>query len=204
MSIIGILAKKLNYSVKLPEAGHLVYREGNREYTFPVYEENGAVVVVGTPSSERVHFFFNWYPSRRDFPIDARDRILPRVEAHLRAEALNVRVFSRELDPGEDFEFYPELFEYRNQASDLLADAGYNLFSDFNAIDLIHEDYGLEICGIHSDVDVKPILDALHEGFPHWHHHNYGLQDGGREPGWSVSITMFPPKAVTGGRYESD
>src|SRR5205085_2179982 len=104
------------YSVKSPGAGRLVYREGNREYTFPVYEDNGALVVVGTPSSERVHFFFNWYPSHREFPVAARDRILPRIAAHLRAETMNVRVFDREVEDGQTFEFYPELFEHRSRA----------------------------------------------------------------------------------------
>ena len=47
MGIIGALTKKFHYSVQVPGLGRLVYREGNHEYTFPVYEEDGAVVVVG-------------------------------------------------------------------------------------------------------------------------------------------------------------
>jgi hypothetical protein len=204
MSIISALTKKLHYSVTVPAAGRLVYREGNREYTFPVYEEQGAVVVVGTPSSERVHFFFNWYPSRRDFPLAARERILPRVEAHLRAEASSVRVFDREEEGAGGLDFYPELFGHRGRASELLADAGYAWFSDYASLDPVHEDFGLEICGIQKDRDVRPILDVLQAGFPHWHHHHFGLQEAGREPGWSVTISMFPPKSYSSGRYEGD
>jgi hypothetical protein len=204
MSIIGVLAKKLNYSVKTPSAGRLVYREGNHEYTFPVYEENGEVVVVGTPSSERVHLFFNWYPSRPEFPLAARARILPRLAAHLRAEDFQVRVFDREPPDGPGFVFHPELFEHRGRASALLEDAGYAWFSDYSSIEPVHEDYGLEICGIRDDRDVKPILDALQEGFPHWHHHNYCQHEGGREPGWSVAISMFPPKICGSERHDGD
>ena len=204
MSIIGTLAKKLNYSVTVPSAGRLVYREGNREYTFPVYEEQGAVVVVGTPSSERVHFFFNWYPSRRDFPPAARARILPRLEAHLRAGALSVRVHDREAEGACALEFHPELFAHRGRASELLESAGYSWFSDYSSIDPVHEDYGLEICGIQNDRHVKPILDALQAGFPHWHHHHYCLHEAGREPGWSVTLCMFPPKACNSGRFDGD
>ena len=203
MSIFHALAKRLNYSVTAPATGRLVYREGNREYTFPVYEEEDAVVVVGTPSSERVHFFFNWYPSRRNFSPIERNRILPRLEAHLRAEALNVRIFNREAE-NNGLEFHPELFEQRSRASELLDAAGYAWFSDYTSIDPVHEDYGLEICGIQDDRDVKPILDALQEGFPHWHHHHCCLHDAGREPGWSVTICMFPPKACNPGRCEED
>ncbi len=204
MSILGALTNRLNYSVTFPAAGRLVYREGNREYTFPVYEEQGAVVVVGTPSSERVHFFFNWYPSRRNFPPAARERILPRLEAHLRAEALNVRVFNRQTEHAGGLEFHPELFEHRSRASELLDTAGYTWFSDYASIDPVHEDYGLEVCGIQNHRDVKPVLDVLQKGFPHWHHHHYGLHDAGREPGWSVTVCMFPPKACNHGRCEGD
>src|SRR5689334_8963100 len=93
MSILSVLSRRWPYSVKSPGAGRLVYREGNREYTFPMFEDNGAIVVVGTPSSERVHLFFNWYPSQRAFPVAARERILQRIAAHLRSEARSVRVF---------------------------------------------------------------------------------------------------------------
>ena len=113
MGIIGALAKKFNYSVEAPGTGRIVYREGNREYTFPIYQEDGAIVVVGTPSAERVHLFFNWYPSRRSLPPDARQRIVSRLAAHLRAEALNVRVFDREKEEGGGLDFYPELIAGR-------------------------------------------------------------------------------------------
>lgn len=161
------------------------------------------MVLVGTPSSQRTYFFFNWYPNHREFPETARRRILPRIAAHLRAEGIEVRVFEREADPETNFEFYPELFEDRNRATELLDEIGYTWFSDYSSIDPVHEDYGLEISGIR-ETDVKPIMDALREGFPHWHHHKYTLHEGGREPGWSVILSMFPPKSCNAGSYNGD
>lgn len=204
MNIIGAWTNKFNYTVTVPSAGRLVYREGNREYTFPVYEEEGTVVLVGTPSSERVHLLLNWHPSLRDFPEAARRKILPRVEAHLRAEGLSVRVFDRGSGEGEGLEFYPELFGHRNEAIELLEAVGYSWFSDYGSIDPTHEDYGLEVGGIRNDRDVKPILDALQAGFPHWHHHYYCTHGCEREPGWAVTICMFPPRSSRSGHYEGD
>jgi len=68
MSIIAALTRKWNYSVGDPERDELVYREGNHEFTFPIYEEDGVLVLVGAPSSQRTHLFFNWYSSsHREF-----------------------------------------------------------------------------------------------------------------------------------------
>src|SRR5579885_1135368 len=96
MSMLAALAKRWHYSVENPGAGRLLYREGNREYTFPIYEENGVLVLVGVPSSQRIHFFFNWHwHPEQEFSVAARERILPRIEEHLRAAGAEVRVFER-------------------------------------------------------------------------------------------------------------
>lgn len=204
MSILAALTKKWNYSVESPGAGRLVYREGNREYTFPIFEDEGDWVLVGVPSSQRIHFFFNWCWHPREFPAAARARILPRIEEHLRAAGARVRIFEREENVEEDFEFYPELFEHRSRASELLETAGYTWFSDYTSIDLLHEEYGLEICGVQNECDVKPIVDALQQGFPHWHHQKVSLHDYGRDPGWAVSICMFPSRSWSTERYDED
>ena len=204
MSMLAALTKKWNYSVENPGAGRLVYREGNREYTFPIYEEAGAWVLVGVPSSQRIHFFFNWYWHPREFPAAARERILPRIQEHLRAAGVQVKVFERGDGETEDFEFYPELFEHRSRASELLEAAGYTWFSDFSSIDLLHEEYGLEICGVQNEEDVKPIMEALQEGFPHWHHQKVCLHDCGRDPGWAVSFCMLPSRSCNPEWYDGD
>ena len=104
----------------------------------------------------------------------------------------------------EDFEFYPELFEHRGRAAELLEAAGYTWFSDFSSIDLLHEEHGLEICGVQNEQDIKPIMEALQRGFPHWHHQKIYLHDCGREPGWTVSICMFPSRSRNSEWYDGD
>ena len=84
--------------MKIRARAGFVYREGNREYTFPIYEEDGVLVLVGVPSSQRIHFFFNWYWHPQEFPAAARERILPRIEEHLRAAGARMRVFERDDD----------------------------------------------------------------------------------------------------------
>jgi hypothetical protein len=193
MSMLAAIAKRWNYSVESPGTGRLLYREGNREYTFPIYEENGVLVLVGVPSSQRIHFFFGWYWHPQDFSPAARARILPRIEEHLRAAGARVRVFEREYE-GEDFEFYPELFAERARASELLEEAGYTWFGDYSAIDLLHEEYGLEICGLQTERDAQVVAETLRNGFPHWHHQNICLHDHGRDPGWTVALCLFPSR----------
>src|SRR5882724_168247 len=127
MSMLGTLAGKWNYSVQSPGAGRLLYREGNREYTFPIFRDKEGLVLVGAPSSQRVHFFFGWHIQEREFSALARERILPRIAAHLRAQGERVRIFERG-EGGEFFYFYPELFAHRGHASNLLAEAGFDWF----------------------------------------------------------------------------
>ena len=111
MSILAALTKKWNYSVESPGAGRLVYREGNREYTFPIYEENGVLVLVGAPSSGAGLLLFQlsafWHP--HEFSPAARARILPRLENYLQSESegARVRVFEQGEHPGQELEFYP-------------------------------------------------------------------------------------------------
>lgn len=205
MSMLAALAKIWNYSVESPEAGRLLYREGNREYTFPLYEENGVLVLVPVPSSQRIHFFFNWYwyPAQ-EFPDAARARILPRIVEHLRLMEMQVRIFDRGGSTGEDFDFYPELFAARARASELLEEAGYTWFSDYSAIDLLHEEYGLEVCGLQTERDARAVAEALRNGFPHWHHQNISVHEQERDPGWAVSLCLFPSRPCNSGWYDGD
>ncbi len=191
MSMLAALAKKWHYSVENPGAGRVLYREGNREYTFPIFLENDTLVLVGVPSSQRVHLFFSWYAQPQEFSAAARERILPRIEEHLRAMGEQVRLFERD-ETGENFIFYSELFESRNRAIELLEAAGCAWFTDYTSIDLLHGEYGLEIGGIQNEADVRLIAETLQHGFPHWHHQNVCVHDHGREPGWTLALCMFP------------
>lgn len=203
MNMLGTLVQKWNYSVQHPGAGWLLYREGNREYTFPIYLDGGALVLVGEPSSQRIHFFFTWHAQEQEFTAAARDRILPRIAGHLRAQGERVRVFERGA-ANEDFCFYPELFAHRGRACELLETAGFDWFADYSAIELLHGEYGIEVCGIQQEDHARCIGGILRAGFPHWHHLNICRQDQGRDPGWAVSLCMFAPQSCAAGWREED
>lgn len=193
--MFAALAKRWNYSVENAGEGRLLYREGNREYTFPLYEENGVWVLVSVPSAQRIHFFFSWHWHPQEFNAKTGERILPRIAEHLRAGGAEVRIFERAGQAEEEFEFYPELFEHRGRATELLDEGGLTWFTDYSSIDLLHADYGLEVCGIKSQRDARRVAMALQRGFPHWHHQNVCLHDSGREPGWAVALCMFPSRS---------
>ncbi|EEF63271.1 hypothetical protein [Pedosphaera parvula] len=199
MSILASLTKRWNYSVECPGSGRLLYREGNREFIFPAYEEDGVIVLAGVPSSQRVRFFFNWYKAHSAFTPEDSQRILPRIRSHLNAHGVEVRIFAQSDQETKAFEFYPELFECRSQASAILEEIGFNWFSDYGSIDILHHEYGLEICGIHEEESIEPILLALQQGFPQWHHFGAYLHDYGREQGWALSISLFPAEPCGSG-----
>jgi len=139
-----------------------LYREGNHEYTFPIYEEDGTWVLVGRlPRSGSI---FSSVGIRVIVSFRGREeRIVPRIAEHFRMSGARVRVF--EQDCG-DFQFHPELFEHRSRAAELLETAGYTWFSDFSSIEPVHEEYGLEICGILNERDVGPIAERSNAVFP--------------------------------------
>ena len=200
MRLLAALKRGWNCSVELHHAGALVFREGNREYTFPAYQEDGIMVLVGVPSSERVRFFFNWYPCQPAVSADSPQRMLEKIREHLFERGIEVRLFER----GDDFEYYPELFEHRSRALELVASAGCEWMRDYSSIDLLQEDYGLEVCGIRNETHISPIIEVLQRGFPHWHHLQVSAREHGIEEGWSVSVSMFRPRTRTPGQCEGD
>jgi hypothetical protein len=202
MSILASIAKKWNYSVECPGNGRLLYREGNREYIFPAYEEDGVFVLAAVPSSQHVRFFLNWYKVQSAFLPEDRDRILPRIQEHLNDYGVPVRIFTQADQETLSFEFYPELFECRSKASALLEESGYCWFGDYSSIDILHEEYGLEISGIADEESIDPILHALQQVFPQWHHCRIYFHDYGREPGWALSLSLFPPEPCNSGWYD--
>ena len=192
MSLLTALREKWNYSVESPGTGRLLYYEGNREYTFPLYEEDGVLVLVDAPSRQRTHYFFSWQLHPTEYTAVTRARILPRIQDHLRSRGAQVRIHDCAADTERSLEFHPELFEHRARAIELLEEAGYNWFSDYGSIDPMHEEYGLEIGGVPHGHDVEAILTALKLGSPHWHHHHVCFHEHGREPGWAIMIHMLP------------
>src|SRR5262245_37197396 len=95
----------------------------------------------------------------------------------------------------EPFAFHPELFELRERVLEALAERGYEWLSHYGSVDLMHDLYGLEVCGIHDEADVAPITGMLREMFPDWRYtHSYYKEAFTREPGWKVQIWRDPER----------
>jgi len=86
------------------------------------------------------------------------------------------------------FAFYPELFEHRTQALEALAENGYNWFEHFGSVDLLHDLFGLEVCGIAKESYSKEILAILKKLFPDWTFSDIHYHDRGRDRGWKTLI----------------
>jgi hypothetical protein len=93
----------------------------------------------------------------------------------------------------EQFAFHPELFELRNLVLEMLADHGFLWLSNYGSVDMQHDVYGLEVCGIHQKEDAHAILTLLRKQFPSWLHTRMYYKDAStREPGWKVIISRDP------------
>lgn len=103
----------------------------------------------------------------------------------------------------QDFQFHADLFDYRNQVSEILAANGYEWMVDYNSIDLEHEVNGLEIFGIASQATALTISQLLRTALPQFLHHYVYEKDFGRDPGWIVSICKNQ-KIVRPNEYETE
>lgn len=66
------------------------------------------------------------------------------------------------------FRFAPELFEARTSVMERLGDEGFEWLSHYSSVDPIHDNYGIEVCGIHHRDDAVAILKLLMQMFPSW------------------------------------
>jgi hypothetical protein len=197
---MGLFGKG-KFRVTMDGPGRLVYREGNSEFVFPIYETDREIVVVGEPSNRRIHFFFGWYHDWRTISKREKERILPRLVEHFAESRLKARVLEREED---GFVFHPELFEERARASEALEESGIAWLSDYGSIDLLHEEYGLEVCGIHEKENMTRVAEAMQAAFPHWHFGCGCFKDYGREAGWKFKIYMWRRKSKGGRTAEKE
>ncbi|MBI3272572.1 MAG: hypothetical protein HYZ53_26520 [Planctomycetes bacterium] len=87
------------------------------------------------------------------------------------------------------FRFFPELFAIRAEAMEVLASAGFEWMTHYSSVDLLHELYGLEVCGIPDQQDALRIRSLLMEHFWRWEFDRLVLKDwGDRDLGWKVVI----------------
>src|SRR5437762_1706513 len=90
------------------------------------------------------------------------------------------------------FTFRPELFEHRAHAIEKLAVAGFVWLRDYSAVDLMHRENGLEVCGVRSIENVRPILRILRQLFPTWRFKTCWYKAEGVDPGWCIAVHEFP------------
>jgi len=191
---------KRNCEIRIEASGRLEYREGNHEFVFPIYDEDGDVVIADYPSRRRIHLFFGWYSHPREFSERDRQRIVPRLLDHFARLGRRTRLHERGEAKDQLVAFHGELFNARGKATELLDEAGFAWLSHYSSIDLLHSEYGLEVCGIHEESNVSLVAKVMQVGFPQWHYFRVCNKDYGREPGWKFSIHMFP-QHCGGGRY---
>ncbi|HTI69507.1 MAG TPA: hypothetical protein VMF06_06060, partial [Candidatus Limnocylindria bacterium] len=86
------------------------------------------------------------------------------------------------------FRFEGELFDHRATALEVLDGAGYNPFTDFSSVDLLHDLYGLEICGIRDPNDAHTIKASLCRTFPGRRYFYVIYKHVGRDVGWKFVI----------------
>jgi hypothetical protein len=91
-----------------------------------------------------------------------------------------------------DIRFHPELFELRNDVLALLQSAGITWLTDYSSVGLVHENFGIEVCGIRDAETVNSILLLLRPRFPDWVWHYWHVNWQSREPGWVVVIQRDP------------
>lgn len=98
----------------------------------------------------------------------------------------------------EDFQFHPDLFDYRAQVTELLASHGYEWLSDYSTIDLQHDVNGLEIFGLANENVAFTVSGLIRQAFPEftWHY-VYEKDFGSRDPGWVVSFCKVAKEVPT-------
>ena len=92
------------------------------------------------------------------------------------------------------FRFSPELFEVRTDVMAALDEAGYQWLSHYSSVDPIHDDYGIEVCGIIHEDDALAIQSLLIRMFPAWRPGCMCHKDYGREPGFKVKVFRDDPR----------
>jgi hypothetical protein len=91
-------------------------------------------------------------------------------------------------DVGDAFRFAAELLEVRSRVMQQLGEEGFQWLSHYSSVDPIHDDYGIEVCGIHQRADATTILRLLTSWFSTWPHRKMYYKDYGREPGWIARV----------------
>lgn len=88
------------------------------------------------------------------------------------------------------FVFYPELFESRNRLMEELLAADYRWLSSYSSVDIDHERFMLEVCGIQDRADATAMRSVASRAFnSSWFQVWY--KDFGIEQGWILEVYLL-------------
>ena len=87
-----------------------------------------------------------------------------------------------------EFQFHPQLFEERTRVMEALSSAGYEWLSHYSSVDVIHDQHGIEVCGIRDKDDAGSIRALIGRLYPRWHSNKLAFKDFGIEPGYKAKV----------------
>ena len=71
---------------------------------------------------------------------------------------------------------------------EVLSQKGFDFLAHYSTVDLLHNEFGLEVCGIKEEEEGKAILRILKETFSEWPYSQIHYRDHKRDRGWKVVI----------------
>ena len=92
----------------------------------------------------------------------------------------------------DSFAFHPELLEERTRVMEELSAAGFEWLSDYGAVDMLHDVYGLEVTGVREEADCRRIAQMLARLYPRWKYTRVYYKDRGAETGWKAVVHRDP------------
>ncbi len=88
-----------------------------------------------------------------------------------------------------EYTFFGKLFQARAELLELLANHGIVYLTDFGAIDLLHDLYGLEVTGIRHEHVARRILKLTRRAHPFWWHFQILYEADTAESDWKVVVS---------------
>jgi len=91
------------------------------------------------------------------------------------------------------FRFDTELFSYRAIAQEALSARGCEWLVHYTSIDLLQEEFGVEVCGCPTEAQAQLIEQILRTVFPSWTYSSVRAHiEGGIDQGWKAVIHRDP------------
>jgi hypothetical protein len=96
-------------------------------------------------------------------------------------------------DEADALRFAPELLELRAKVIEQLAEDGVLWLSHYSSVDMLHDVYGVEVCGIKDKDCAKAVYASLVRQLPEFMFRKTCYKDDGRDPSFVVSLHRHKP-----------